>query len=142
MARDPLLVLGDDTSSCTERRSLILFELTSAKSSWEWLSKISALDSLFISWSLASSVDLSDALCVSTDGTKLGDCTVEEGVAVAVGLVDAADVDATLVGEPLTLFALELSFSDRFEMDESSEGQGDVAVFGTSTLILAFPGYN
>ena len=52
------------------------------------------------------------------------------------------DVDATLVGEPFTLFALELSFRDRFEKDESSDGQGDVAVLGTSTFILAFPGYN
>ena len=51
-------------------------------------------------------------------------------------------VVVTAFGEPFKLFALEFSLTDRLEKDESREWQGDVEVFGTSTLIFALPGYS
>ena len=78
-------------------------------------------------------VDTATAMDVS-DTAKDDDIAI-----VVVGIF--IDI-AVAVGEPFKLLAFELSFTERFEKDESSEWQGDVGVLGTSTLILAFPGYS
>ena len=120
---------------------------------WATLPPATLFDTLFVGIVITEVVSFAVTEEVKVDTAGFVALLADDGVVGLETVIDVENVEVIGVdtftvaaviafGEPFKLFALEFSFTDRLEKDESRDWQGDVEVFGTSTLIFALPGYS